>query len=195
MQRAEVDYTIFWRELARIVQFKFCDKSSSINASISDDEWTRILEILSKCSLATANNCKRKSESITEHRMKFISELKGRQLMQSYFQLLIDTHLWKPKTSEASSSTSMSTLQPVAQTKLQPAAVVSCMQKVNPKFVPREWMLVEVYKQASDTTNPNYSGVLALEKLFSNPYDEQSDEVTTKYYRAKIGGAGTEFMT
>ena len=46
------------------------------------------------------------------------------------------------------------------------------MKKVNPKYIPREWMLVEVYKNAQ---NNSFDMIYKLEKLFKNPCNEQPD--------------------
>jgi len=70
------------------------------------------------------------------------------------------------------------------------------MKQVNPKFIPREWMLVEAYNSA---INGDYTLVKELQALFQNPYEEQTEELSIKYYRKApnevIGKAGTAFMT
>ena len=43
------------------------------------------------------------------------------------------------------------------------------MKKVNPKYIPREWMLIEAYTQAD---KKNYDSLFELYNLFLNPYDE-----------------------
>ena len=43
------------------------------------------------------------------------------------------------------------------------------MKKVNPKYIPREWMLKEAYTQAE---KGSYATIHELYKLFLNPYDE-----------------------
>ena len=70
------------------------------------------------------------------------------------------------------------------------------MKRVNPKFVPREWMLVEAYT-AADAGNDAL--VSKLHKLFLHPYDEGTEEETRLYYRKAPSGAsstaGTGFMS
>ena len=83
------------------------------------------------------------------------------------------------------------------------------MKKVSPKFVPREWMLVDAYNAAnpasssSSSSNSNnscdYSKVKELHELFKNPYDENTPEMTRKYYNKgdtnQFSKGGVQFMT
>ena len=60
------------------------------------------------------------------------------------------------------------------------AAKVSAeMRRVSPKYVPREWMLVEAYKAAE---RKDFSVVLKLQQVFKSPYDEQP-QYESAYYR------------
>lgn len=60
------------------------------------------------------------------------------------------------------------------------AADVSASMKLkSPKYVPREWMLVEAYTAAQDG---DYELLHGLHKLFENPYAEQP-EFEDRYYR------------
>jgi len=59
------------------------------------------------------------------------------------------------------------------------AAVAARLRAVNPKYVPREWMLAEAYSAASQG---DYSVVHELHALFQRPYDEQPD-MEAKYFR------------
>eukprot|EP00927_Polykrikos_kofoidii_P020465 TRINITY_DN19711_c0_g1_i1.p1 TRINITY_DN19711_c0_g1~~TRINITY_DN19711_c0_g1_i1.p1 ORF type:complete len:582 (-),score=109.03 TRINITY_DN19711_c0_g1_i1:204-1949(-) len=52
------------------------------------------------------------------------------------------------------------------------------MLAANPKYIPREWMLVEAYGRAS---NGDYELVHELHQLFSRPYEEQP-EFEAKYF-------------
>lgn len=56
----------------------------------------------------------------------------------------------------------------------------SLIRQTSPKYVPREWMLVEAYEAAMFKSD--YSIVESLNKLFSNPFDEQP-EFEQRYYR------------
>lgn len=53
------------------------------------------------------------------------------------------------------------------------------MKLENPKYVPREWMLVKAYTAAAAG---NYEELNKLQELFKNPYDDQ-DEMSEEYYR------------
>eukprot|EP00501_MAST-03F_sp_TOSAG23-6_P001369 GSMAST32.ASY1.ANO1.1423.1 assembled CDS len=79
--------------------------------------------------------------------------------------------------------------------------VATSMRCVSPKYIPREWMLVNAYEKAM---KGDYSQVVHLQKVFMNPY---SKSVKTKqcdkefYTKAPIdtyrgcGVGGTSFMT
>ena len=58
----------------------------------------------------------------------------------------------------------------------------AAMQRVNPKFTWREWLVAPAYQQAAQGDN---SLIQELQELFSQPYDEQSPERTAKYDRLK----------
>lgn len=75
-----------------------------------------------------------------------------------------------------------------------PAVVAERMRLINPKFVPREWMLVECYTSAAAG---DFGPLNELFALFSAPYDEHSSEMTEKYFcrSAAETRAGTAFMT
>ena len=52
------------------------------------------------------------------------------------------------------------------------------MKQVNPKFTWREWMIVPAYEEAE---KGNYSLIKELQSILSNPYEEQSLEISQKY--------------
>jgi len=54
------------------------------------------------------------------------------------------------------------------------------MNLANPKFVPRQWMLTKAYEEAA---KKDFSLVKEIHELLCHPYDEQSDEMTKKYFR------------
>ena len=70
------------------------------------------------------------------------------------------------------------------------------MKQVNPKYVPREWMLVRAYTGAQQG---DYSTIRELHELFKHPYDEGTKQMSSKYYRRAPSGSsskgGTGFMT
>ncbi|MBD3830622.1 MAG: YdiU family protein [Arcobacter sp.] len=56
------------------------------------------------------------------------------------------------------------------------------MKLTNPKYTLREWHLVWAYKEAQ---NGNYEPVHELQKIMTNPYEEQTKEIEEKYYIKK----------
>ena len=64
-----------------------------------------------------------------------------------------------------------------------PAEVSAAMKRTNPKYVPREWMLVEAYRSATDSAD--YSLVQKLHEVLQEPYSEQSEAVAVLYYKKK----------
>ncbi len=56
------------------------------------------------------------------------------------------------------------------------------MKKTNPKYTLREWILVPAYKAAQ---RGDYSLIEELMKVMTDPYEEQSEAVESKYYRKK----------
>lgn len=81
------------------------------------------------------------------------------------------------------------------------------MRLANPKFILKEWMLVDAYTKADSGTskgNPfhvsgDYSGVHELFELIQDPYGEGTEENHKKYYRrapdASLQAGGTAFMS
>lgn len=70
------------------------------------------------------------------------------------------------------------------------------MLKENPKFVPREWMLVEAYDAAN---KGDFAPVKLLHELLLDPYAESTPELSAKYYctapKAALSKGGTAFMS
>ena len=57
------------------------------------------------------------------------------------------------------------------------------MKQVNPKYIPREWMLVQAYRSATDAGD--FTLVRRLHDLLADPYSEQSPELAALYYTKK----------
>jgi serine/tyrosine/threonine adenylyltransferase len=70
------------------------------------------------------------------------------------------------------------------------------MLRTNPKFVLREWMLVDAYTGAQ---RGEEAELFNLYKLIESPYDEGSDFESTRYYRRApdeaLAAGGTAFMS
>tara|TARA_Y100001968_G_scaffold333703_1_gene398510 strand:+ start:3590 stop:5287 length:1698 start_codon:yes stop_codon:yes gene_type:complete len=52
------------------------------------------------------------------------------------------------------------------------------MKLINPKYTWREWIIADVYEKSE---NGDYSSLYELQKVLSNPYDEQTEEIHKKY--------------
>lgn len=76
-----------------------------------------------------------------------------------------------------------------------PAEAAALMRQTSPKYIPREWMLVEAYNAAD---RGDYSVLQELYTLFSHPFDEQP-QFEGRYYRRAPENAcqqpGTAFMS
>uniref|UniRef100_A0A7S2CL70 Selenoprotein O n=1 Tax=Octactis speculum TaxID=3111310 RepID=A0A7S2CL70_9STRA len=74
--------------------------------------------------------------------------------------------------------------------------VADRLRQENPKFIPREWMLVDAYDAAA---KGDMSVIIELHELFETPYAEHTTELTNKYYRRAspevLNRPGTAFMT
>jgi len=72
----------------------------------------------------------------------------------------------------------------------------AAMRRVSPKYVPREWMLVDAYDAAN---RGDYALVHELQDVFSQPFAEQSSERAARFYRRRPdcadGRPGTAFMS
>ena len=71
----------------------------------------------------------------------------------------------------------------LAQEGRDPLEVSVAMKLVNPKYIPREWMLVEAYRSATDAGD--FTLVRRLHALLADPYSEQSPELAALYYTKK----------
>eukprot|EP00238_Polyblepharides_amylifera_P009021 CAMPEP_0196584756 /NCGR_PEP_ID=MMETSP1081-20130531/48356_1 /TAXON_ID=36882 /ORGANISM="Pyramimonas amylifera, Strain CCMP720" /LENGTH=618 /DNA_ID=CAMNT_0041906083 /DNA_START=228 /DNA_END=2085 /DNA_ORIENTATION=+ len=75
------------------------------------------------------------------------------------------------------------------------AQAVMQMRASSPKFVPREWMLVEAYNAAN---KEDYSILNEQFDLYKSPYDEHEGAMSDKYYRRapdkSLMTGGTTFM-
>jgi uncharacterized protein YdiU (UPF0061 family) len=71
----------------------------------------------------------------------------------------------------------------LAQEGRDPLEVSVAMKQVNPKYIAREWMLVQAYRSATDAGD--FTLVRLLHTLLADPYSEQSPELAALYYTKK----------
>jgi uncharacterized protein YdiU (UPF0061 family) len=65
------------------------------------------------------------------------------------------------------------------------------MKKVNPKFIPREWMLRAAYEEANELQD--FTTIHELATLFEDPYSEHDASTTRKYFKqrpSELNGVG-----
>jgi serine/tyrosine/threonine adenylyltransferase len=172
LRNSRVDYTLFFRELSYIVRDTpnlFVDTDVSISA---DTLLTRLIG----------------DDNIREGSSPFYEEL-TEELREKWITWI---QMWcsvlKTCCNDSSDNgTSSCNLEGIAQR----------MLRLNPKYVLREWMLVEAYQKA---THENDEGeLLTLYNLIQHPYDEGTTYETNKYYRRAPDDAlvtgGTAFMS
>ncbi|MBM75533.1 MAG: hypothetical protein CMK59_09030 [Proteobacteria bacterium] len=58
----------------------------------------------------------------------------------------------------------------------------AAMKRINPKYAWREWLIASAYKEAEQG---DYRLIKELQSVFSNPYEEQSAEIESKYDQLK----------
>ncbi|MFT7486606.1 MAG: hypothetical protein ACI9F9_002461 [Candidatus Paceibacteria bacterium] len=63
-----------------------------------------------------------------------------------------------------------------------PRETSEAMKRTNPKITWREWLIAPAYERAEQG---DYSLIKDLQQVFSNPYNEQSSELESKYDRLK----------
>ena len=77
----------------------------------------------------------------------------------------------------------------------KPGDAAATMRRASPKYVPREWMLVEAYTAAHAG---DYAPLRRLHALFERPFDEQPEHEAAFYRRrpdAVAERGGTAFMS
>ncbi|CAK9035383.1 Protein adenylyltransferase SelO [Durusdinium trenchii] len=135
MRKSDIDYTIFWRQLAAVLECAESDQLQQIEPAFY----------------------KAPSKELAE-----------------------EWQAW---------------LQRWADTVGDAQEVTARLRAVNPKYVPREWMLAEAYDKAAQG---DYSLVSELLELFRHPYDEQP-AFEAKYFsrgpEEKVNQGGIAYMT
>jgi len=130
MRKSNIDYTIFWRQLAAVVELP------------EDSEGEALVAPLTVAFYADPS-----AELLTE----------WASWLQQWRDAVVDSHGGGSDT----------------------AAIAAELRAVNPKYVPREWMLAEAYNAAA---RGDFGLVHEMHALFQRPYDEQP-EWEAKYFR------------
>lgn len=191
MRDNRVDWTMFWRQLTIVM------KEYPIDTDDISTEYGDMLELLIANDEIKAGSSPFYQALSEEGKADFLSwiELWRKTLVGSY--------------DENGSSTVLSKKHD--ETAFSP---YERMRTANPKYILREWMLVEAYTKASPSIfqSPTFLGIgndksvqgdesmiHELFDLIQNPYDEGSDEQDEKYYRRAseeaLKSGGTAFMS
>lgn len=209
MRKSSIDYTIFWRQLAVVVEVFLAEGPDQ---DIADECLMKPLHV----AFYTAPNeelvkswagwlrrwlsCLRGvhvGARVRVHGIKAKPELNGQ--FGSVVLWNAPKERWgvrlpdgaevafKPSNLEAFTPADLATpsqgdaAEPVAMDDEGVVAVPARLRAVNPKYVPREWMLVEAYEKAG---KGDYSVIHELNTLFLAPYSEQLDFESKYFCRA-----------
>ena len=168
LRNSRVDYTLFFRELSYIVR-------DTPNLFDDTDETITAQTLLTR--LIGDDNVREGSSPFYE---ALTEELKTKWI--SWIQMW--RSVLKTCCNDGSGSNNVD-------------AVAQKMLQLNPKYVLREWMLVEAYQKA--THEKDEGELLALYNLIQHPYDEGTTYESNKYYRRAPDDAlvtgGTAFMS
>merc|ERR1740124_1166722 len=195
LAETRADWTLFWRQLTTVVkEYPVIGREGTGgHISTSNEE---VLTLLQGDDEAKPGSSAFYTPLDTESKMKLL------KWIQAWREALVDSY------GDDGSSTVLSqkdgNLVPPEER----------MRLANPKYVLREWMMVEAYSKASPETVSSSSSIFKpaaaasqsdeslIHKLFElilNPYDEGTEEQDKKYYRrapdSAMTAGGTAFMS
>jgi len=192
LAESRADWTLFWRQLTMVVKNFPVDENNG-DISTSYGEMLALLE---------GNDQIKPGSSAFYTPLDVESRAKLLKWVQAWREALVNSY------GERGPSTVLS------QKDTTPIPPQERMRLSNPKYVLREWMMVEAYSKASPSTvssspsifkpsakssQSDESLIHGLFELILNPYDEGTEEQDTKYYRrapdAALKAGGTAFMT
>jgi serine/tyrosine/threonine adenylyltransferase len=175
LRNSRVDWTLFFRELSYVVRDMPHVFTASHDNAVSEQVLDRLIG-----NDATRDGFSPFYESLPSNlRSQWVSWI------QKWISALSSATL--PSSDEGSEPTATASLKATAHRMLT---------LINPKYVLREWMLVDAYQRAA---RGDESEVHALHQLIQHPYDEGSTTQTNRYYRRApdeaLMAAGTAFMS
>lgn len=192
LRENRADWTVFWRQLTQVVkEFPVHGtEESPVSTSYGD-----MFDVLN------ANDEVKEGSSPFYHPLDDEGREKMIDWIQAWREILVETHKSFGPSKRLSDDDDEGLDHPYER-----------MRRSNPKYVLREWMLVEAYSKASPSSirNPMFpiaiksdegdeSMVHELFQLIQNPYDEGSEEQDEKYYRrapdSALSAGGTAFMS
>merc|ERR1740124_1017762 len=195
LAETRADWTLFWRQLTTVVkEYPVIGREGAGgHISTSNEE---VLTLLQGDDEAKPGSSAFYTPLDTESKMKLL------KWIQAWREALVDSY------GDDGSSTVLS------QKDADLVPPEERMRLANPKYVLREWMMVEAYSKASPETVSSSSSIFKpaaaasqsdeslIHKLFElilNPYDEGTEEQDKKYYRrapdSAMTAGGTAFMS
>ena len=191
MRESRTDWTVFWRQLYIVAKTYPVDKNTKAE---STSDYEKMFDTLCADDDTKPGSSPFYAKLDDETRSKII------KWIQSWREALIESY------KEDGPSTIL------GNEGNDSMAPEERMRISNPKYVLREWMLVEAYTQAAPTTiqppmmpfipkvsEVDESMIHELFQLIQNPYDEGSDDFDSKYFRRApdeaLKAGGTAFMS
>ena len=191
MRENKSDWTVFWRQLTQVVK-EFPVKEDG-DAPVST-AYGDMFDVLNANDEVKAGSSPFYEPLDSEATRKMVDWIKA------WREILVETHKPHGPSLRLSEDDSI-VLEPYERMRIS-----------NPKYVLREWMLVEAYSKASPSSisNPLFpialksqkadeSMVFELFDLIQNPYDEGTEDQDEKYYRrapdSALKAGGTAFMS
>jgi uncharacterized protein YdiU (UPF0061 family) len=166
MEESEVDYTLFWRQLATIPETLLKSETSSAPDTWSDDALFASLKDVVFYKPLSAE-----LEAAWKSMLRRWLGLVSAEVMAAVIAAS-DENNEEKKVEVGEEDRALSVSRRAAKVSAE-------MRRVSPKYVPREWMLVEAYKAAEQK---DFSAVLKLQQVFKSPYDELP-QFESAYYR------------
>ena len=167
MQVTAPDYAIFWRQLARVPRLAV----AAMRAGPTDKSGVSALHLSHLSRLFASPTVARSLVEPLKH--SFYADPVSPTVLDKWA-------VWVLKWLRLLLFRNQAAPQGTAQLDRRVVEAEGLMRENSPKFIPREWMLIEAYEKAEQL---DFSGVRALQKLFSSPYEEQTEAANREYYR------------
>ena len=194
LRESKTDWTVFWRQLTQVVKEFPVKVDSDADASISTN-YADMFDLL------CANDEVKEGSSPFYEKLDDQTKAKYLTWIQTWREALVNSYDDEQGPSTILSKEDDSFIAPEER-----------MRLANPKYILREWMLVDAYTKASpsniqspmlpflvQSSDVDESMVHELFTLMQNPYDEGTDEQDAKYYRRApddaLKAGGTAFMS
>lgn len=191
LRENKVDWTVFWRQLTQVVkEFPVCQDGNDDPVSTSYEDMFDLLN---------GNEEVKKGSSPFYETLDDASRIKMIDWIKGWREILVETNKAHGPSRRLLEDDS------------NPVEPYERMRTSNPKYVLREWMLVEAYSKASPSSirNPLFpliqseegdeSMVHELFELIQDPYAEGTEDHDEKYYRRApdeaLSAGGTAFMS